>query len=52
MTAPPKDRYRFDQYLTTEREQPTRNEFVTGEVYAMTGLGLLRWTTTEKPRHG
>lgn len=37
MTALPKDRYRFDEYLSTEREQPTRNEFVAGEVYAMTG---------------
>jgi Uma2 family endonuclease len=37
MTALPQPSYGFEEYLTTEREQQTRNEFVAGEVYAMTG---------------
>jgi Uma2 family endonuclease len=37
MTALPQPRYGFEEYLTTEREQETRNEFIAGQVYAMTG---------------
>ncbi len=37
MTALPQPRYGFEEYLNTEREQETRNEFIAGEVYAMTG---------------
>lgn len=37
MTALPQPSCGFEEYLTTERRQPTRNEFVAGEVYAMTG---------------
>lgn len=37
MTALPQPRYGFEEYLATEREQETRNEFIAGQVYAMTG---------------
>jgi Uma2 family endonuclease len=37
MTALPKPQYTFDDYLAIEREQDTRNEYIDGQVYAMTG---------------
>ena len=37
MTARPKTRYSFEDYLAIEREQDSRNEYVDGQVYAMTG---------------
>lgn len=37
MTPLPKPSYDFEEYLATERNQEIRNEYVAGEVYAMTG---------------
>ena len=37
MTALPQPQYGFEEYLATEREQENRNEFIAGQVYAMTG---------------